>query len=73
MSGHTTFTSWINSEAEYVLIKGKRETIKSTFFTADPDGMPNSDTFNIETTGGVYELNDKDLDYGDLGRRYEQH
>lgn len=69
MSGHSNFTSWINSEAKYILVNGEQEEIVLTFFTSDP--MPNSDTFNIKTKNGVYELRDDGVDFNDLRDRYE--
>jgi len=67
MSGHTNFTSWIDSGAEYVLLKdGTKAMIETTFFTSD--GMPNSDTFNIKTDKGVFELSD--IDFEDLSNRH---
>ena len=69
MSGHTSFTHWIATSAEFVQINGTKAIIEDTFFQADPDGMPNSDEFMIKTDLGTISLSDKDLDYGDLVRR----
>jgi len=68
MSGHTNFTSWIDADAGYVLIEGRKEIIISTFFTSDD--MPNSDIFNIKTNKGCYSLGDKRLAYSDLSERH---
>ena len=67
MSGHTDYTLWINNKAEYLIVDGKKEKITNTFFTSDP--MPNSDTFNIKTEKGVYELGDKEVDWDELRKR----
>lgn len=68
MSGHTSFTNWIDSSAGYVLLKdGTKAVIESTFFTSD--GMPNSDTFNIKTNKGVFELSD--IDFKELSDRHK--
>jgi len=67
MSGHNGFTRWINSRAKYIIVDGKKERIEETFFTSD--GMPNSDTFNIKTENGCYELGDERIDFKDLSNR----
>jgi len=69
MSGHTNFTAWIARCAEYILVNGKKEKIVNTFFTSD--GMPNSDTFNIRTEKGCYELSDKRIDFAELSNRHK--
>lgn len=68
MSGHTDFTNWIDTQAEYVMIDGKKENIQNTFFTSD--GMHNSDTFNIKTDRGCYTLSDEKLDFKELSNRH---
>lgn len=69
MNGHTNYTLWINSEAKYLIVNSKKETIISTFFTSAP--TPNSDTFNVNTENGVYELGDNEVDWDELRSRYE--
>jgi hypothetical protein len=67
MSGHTDYTIWITNDAKYLNVDGKKEKIITTFFTSDP--MPNSDTFNIKTNKGVYELGNKEVDWDELRER----
>lgn len=52
MSGYNEFTQWIDKHAEYVMLRGQRKNIISTYFTADPTGCPNSDVFLIVLEGG---------------------
>lgn len=69
MSGHTNFTEWINNNANYILIDGKKETILETFFTSNK--MDNSDDFNIKTTNGCYELSDNRINFKELSNRFK--
>lgn len=69
MSGHTEFTSWINSEAGHVIYKGEVKKIKSTFFTSD--GCHNSDIFMIQLKNKTVDLSE--VDYDDLSERFNQY
>lgn len=69
MSGHTGFTIWISNKAKYLMVDGEKEVIEDTFFTSD--GMPNSDTFNIKTNKGCYELGDDRIDFTELSNRHK--
>lgn len=72
MSGSTAFTNWINNVAKYVLVNGTEEDIIGTYFTSDPDGIPNCDDFMIKTTSGHYELSSDEIDADELHTRYNK-
>lgn len=70
MSGHNKYTTWIDEQAKYILVNGKKEEIKDTFFTNSP--IHNSDYFNIQTSHSTYQEGDELVNWDELRERYEK-
>ncbi len=72
MSGYSTFTWWIHTEAKTLLHKKEEKKIVDTFFTSSP--IPNSDTFciRLEDSTVIDDENTEDVDWMELQKRFNE-